>query len=439
MVSFIMLLAALILVLLNGFFVLSEFAIVKVRRTRLEELSNQGNRTAIAALKIVTNLDSYLSAIQLGITLASLALGWIGEPAVAKLLEPVFHHFIGDTNPVLVHTVSFVVAFSFITLLHVVIGELLPKSVAIQKTEKAVYIITWPLIIFHKLTYPVVFIFDRVAAICLRIIGLTPGKDHEQAHSEEEIRMIVNASHSDGILTDEEGEILDNVFLFADKTVREIMKPRTDMLCLYLEDTYEENLEEIIKSSHTRFPLCKTDKDNIIGMIHLRDILENAMKESPEKDLEKLSREVLFVPETSSVATVMKQMRLKHLHLAIVIDEYGGTAGLVSLEDIIEEIIGEISDEYDKDEPEITELLPGIYDINGLTPQGDVEEILGIDLGDQDDETIAGFVFSLLGRRAEIGDTVKNSGYIFEVTAVSNLRITKLKVYKENTESHNEA
>lgn len=427
--SIAMLVAALLLVAANAFFVLSEFAIVKVRRTRLKELAVQGSGSAKAALDIVHHLDTYLSANQLGITLASLALGWLGEPAIARLITPLLAD-IFVTNPLVVHTISIVIAFTIITLLHVVLGELVPKSIAIQEAESAALLVAWPLKIFHKLAYPLIFIFDRVAALCLRIIGMTPGSEHEQSHTEAELRMIVNASFSDGLIDDTEGRLLDNVFTFADRTAREVMVPRTDMVCLYLDDSYEENISTVRGASFTRFPLCRTDKDNVIGMIHLRDLLENEMQTEPERDLEKFRRDILFTPETTNISSIMQEMKSRRIHLAVVIDEYGGTAGLITLEDILEEIVGEIDDEYDlMKDPDVTEIAPLEYEISGGMIQEDVEKLLGIDLGEHDDETIAGFVFSLLGRKPEVGDSVSASGYIFEVIAVDRLRIDRLRVY----------
>ncbi len=431
--SVVMLLAALSLVAANAFFVLSEFSIVKVRRTRLEEIAGQGNKTAKVALDIVNNLDSYLSANQLGITLSSLALGWLGEPAIARLITPLLSNAI-TTNPLIIHTISIVIAFTIITLLHVVLGELVPKSIAIQKTETAVLMIAWPLTIFHKLAYPLIFIFDKVAAISLRLIGMEPGKDHESSHTEAELRMIVNASFVDGMITDTEGRLLDNVFTFSDKTAREVMVPRTDMVCLYLDDTYDESLQTVLSASYTRFPLCRTDKDSIIGMVHLRDLLENALYNKPATSLENTMREILFVPETTNISSIMQTMRSKRIHIAIVVDEYGGTAGLITLEDIIEEIVGEIDDEYDlMKDPDITEIEPCVYEVSGLLAQGDIEKLLNIDLGEHDDETIGGFVFSLIGRKPEVGDKVASAGYVFEVINVDRIRIDRLRIYKDKT------
>jgi len=419
-----------ILVGLNAFFVLAEFAVLKVRRTRLEELAKQGRSTAKAALKVVHNLDSYLSAMQLGGTIASIGLGWMGEPAVARLIAPLVTKIAGY-NMVLVHTISFAIAFGFITLMVVVLGELVPKSIAIQRAERISLMLALPLVAYYKTVYPLVYIFDRMAAVCLRLIGMAPQNICEDAHTEEELRMIVSTSHSDGVLSDTEGQILDNVFSFSDKSAREVMLPRTSMVCLYLDESYKDNMKVILESGFTRFPLCRTDKDNIIGMIHMRDMLGNETCENPINDLEKLAMEVLFVPETMKISNLMQLMRKRRIHLAVVIDEYGGTAGLISLEDILEEIVGDIHDEYDDyaDLPNIREIEPSVYEINGHTPHTDVEKFLNIDVDNQDGETIGGYVFSLLGRKPEPGDVVSFGGYTFEVTSLDHVRIDKLRVF----------
>ncbi|MDR2401228.1 MAG: hemolysin family protein [Deferribacteraceae bacterium] len=420
---------AFVLVGANAFFVLAEFSIVKIRKTRLEELVKKGNRTADHALDIVNRLDSYLSANQLGITLASLGLGWIGEPAIATIIQPILSKLPVYNTPLL-HSVSVIIAFSFITLLHVVLGELVPKSIAIQKTEKVVLIIALPLKLFYKAAYPLIFIFDKIAILSLRIIGLSQGGGESQ-HSEEELRMIMNASTEGGVLDDTEGEMFDNLFAFSDKTAREVMIPRTDMLCLYLADGYEKNLNSVLNSSYTRFPLCRSDKDNIIGMVHLRDILGKEMTGAKGVNIETLKREILYVPESLNISAIMQKMKKSRIHLAVVVDEYGGTAGLISLEDILEEIVGEINDEHDTmREPEYKELPDGTFELSGLMHQDEAGKLLGIDFGEQEADSIGGFVFSLLGRKPVVGDTVIFGGYAFEVTEIERVRIIKVKAYK---------
>ena len=291
--TFLKLFAAFVFVAINAFFVAAEFSIVKIRRSRLEEIEAHGNKKAKLAIKVTSSLDSYLSATQLGITLASLALGWIGEPALAVVIDPLFGHWLKD-DPILMHSVSIAVAFTIMTLMHVVFGELVPKSIAIQKTETSVMMIVRPLYLFAQIFRPVIYVFDHLAALALKLIGIQPAHDSDLVHSEEEIKLIAGASQRGGIIDKTESEIIKNAVDFSDKIAREIMVPRQDMECLYLENTYEENFDIVKQSNHTRYPVCDEDKDNIIGMIHLRDIL---MKEG-EKDITKMLWEILFVQRT---------------------------------------------------------------------------------------------------------------------------------------------
>ncbi|GAB7141244.1 hemolysin family protein [Deferribacterales bacterium RsTz2092] len=419
------LIATLLLVAMNAFFVLSEFAIVRVRRTRLEELVKQGSSLAKIALDIADRLDSYLSAIQLGITLVSLALGWLGEPLVAKILAPVLTLISDDPN--VTYTISIIVAFTIITLLHVVLGELVPKSVAIQSAERMALLVAVPMRVFRIITYPIVLLFDRLATLIVRLIGVSRHDDSVQAHSEEELRMIVNDSRTEGVLDDTKGQIMEGALNFADKTATDIMLPRTEMFCLYTDKSYEDNMQIVLSSPYTRFPLSSSNKDDIIGLVHLRDLLENEVQKSHKYSIEELKREALFVPETMPIADVMQAMRAKQIHLAIVIDEYGGTAGLITLEDILEEIVGDINDEYDNEECDITKIDDNTYEINGQTPIEDVGKELKIQL-ESGDESIGGFVFSALGRKAGVGDIVEHEGFVFKVVEIDGLRIAKVRV-----------
>ena len=420
------LLTVLLFVLINGFFVVAEFSLVKIRKTRLEELAQQGNSKAKLALKIVSSLDTYLSAIQLGITLASLALGWIGEPAISAIIEPMlFAYFPGYY--LLLHTISITISFTIITLLHVVLGELIPKSFAIQRTESMVLFAVWPLYIFHKIGYPIITLFDHTAWFFLKILGVEHANVADVAHSEEELRMIVSASHRGGVLNQMESDLLDNVFDFADRVAHEVMVPRQDMICLFTDDSYEENLKVVRHTHHTRFPLCVDDKDHIIGMIHLRDLMNLEWGNTNEKDLKTIMREILIVPEGMSVAKLLQIMRRKRIHLSIVIDEYGGTAGLVALEDIIEEIVGDIQDEHDAIiQAEIQRMPDNTYEFDGRVLFDDVAQLLGINLEDHDEDTIGGYIFGLLGRRPEIGDEVTIDEYSFTVLKVTGFRVVRV-------------
>lgn len=399
---------------------------VKIRKTRLEELALQGNKNAKLALRIVTSLDTYLSAVQLGITLASLALGWIGESAIASLIAPViFAYFPGSEW--LLHSASIAVSFTLITLMHVVLGELIPKSIAIQKPENAALFSAWPLFIFHKIGYPVIALFDRTAWIILKIIGISPVRDAELAHSEEELRMIVSASQRGGVLDQMESELIDNVFDFADRTAREVMVPRQDMICLFTDDTFEENMRVVRETGHTRYPLCDVDKDHVLGMIHIRDLMDLDLVSDGEKNMKTVMREILMVPEGMSVAKLLQVMRRKRTHLAVVVDEYGGTAGLVGMEDVIEQIVGDIQDEHDQEEVEIQRLPDGSYEFDGRVLLDDVGDLLSIRLEEHDEDTIGGYIFGLLGRRPEISDQVVIGEYLFSVLQVNGFRIMRVK------------
>ena len=357
--------AAVVLLGINGFFVLAEFALVRIRSTRLEELAQRGDNRASLALKMLGRIDSYLSAVQLGVTLASLGLGWLGEPAVAAYIEPfVFQYFPGST--IVLRSVSLLLSFFVVTFVTVVIGELIPKNVAMQKTESVLLWSVWPLYIFHKLGWPIIALFDRSARILLNLMGVEPARDSDMAHSEDELRMIVSASRRGGVLDQMESELIDNVFDFADRMAREVMIPRRDMVCLFVDDPFEDNLRVVMDTAHTRYPLCKDDKDHVLGMIHIRDLMSYNGTRHENPELTSVMREVLMVPEGMSVAKLLQLMRHKRIHLAVVVDEYGGTAGLVALEDVIEEIVGNIQDEHDKPkEPEIQRMPDGSFQFDG--------------------------------------------------------------------------
>jgi CBS domain containing-hemolysin-like protein len=425
-VSIIEIFAAFLLVLVNAFFVTAEFALVKIRKTRLEELSLQGNKRAELALKIVTSFDTYLGATQLGITLASLALGWLGEPAVASLIEPVIlSYFPGSFW--LVHTASITIGFVIITFMHIVLGELVPKSMAIQRSESLALHVVWPLFIFHKLGYPVIVLFNKAARVILALLGFEPAGNAELAHSEDELRMLVSASHRGGVLDQMESELIDNVFDFADRMAREVMVPRQDMTCLFLDDSFEENMQVVKETGHTRYPLCEDDKDHVIGMVHIRDLMDLDMNGGDEQDLRSVMREILVVPEGMSVAKLLQFMRRKRTHLAVVADEYGGTAGLVALEDVLEEIVGDIQDEHDEEEPEIERSVDGSYEFDGRVLLDDVSELLNINLVEHEEDTIGGYIFGLLGRKPEIGDQVIIGDVTFVVLQANGFRVVRVK------------
>lgn len=432
-----MVISAIILVGLNGFFVLSEFAIVKVRRSKLEELVKKNKTNAKLALKITKNLDTYLSATQLGITLSSLALGWIGEPAIARLLERLFASFFVN-NQILLHSISFIIAFTIITLLHVVCGELIPKSIAIAKAEQATLFVARPLYMFRILFFPLITIFDSLAGFSLRRIGIEPTKDSEHAHSDEEIKIIIGESLKGGYLDSIESEILKNAVDFSDTTAKEIMTPRKDIVCLFEDNTYEENIEIIKQTNHTRYPYCKEGKDNIIGMIHIRDLLQNTLQQTaPKENLSSIVRELIIVPENASISNILTKMNKKQIHTALVVDEYGGTAGLLTMEDIIEEIMGDIRDEHDKEIEGIEKIDENNYTIDGMLDIDSVAEKLNIP-EDVEQVTIGGYVFNLLGKEPVVGDSVVDENFIFEVLEVDGMRIKTIKATKLQDDNNTE-
>lgn len=432
------LLGAFLLVLLNGFFVLAEFSLMKIRRTRLEELVQQGNSKAQLALKVVSSFDTYLGATQLGITLSSLALGWLGEPAVSALLEPIVFTYFPGSNWLLT-TITIAFGFVVITFMHIVIGELVPKSIAIQRAESAALLCVWPLYIFHKIGYPIIVLFNHAAKAILHIMGIKAANEADLAHSEEELRMIVSASHRGGVLDQLESDLIDNVFDFADRLAREVMIPRQDMVCLFADDPYEENIKVVRETHHTRYPLCMDDKDHIMGMIHLRDLMDFNFSNGEKKDLTAIMREILVVPEGMSVAKLLQLMRRKRIHLAVVADEYGGTAGLVAMEDIIEEIVGDIKDETDDIiQAEIQRMPDDSYEFDGRVLFDDVAELLDIRLDDHQEDTIGGYIFGVLGRRPEIGDEVNIGDYVFSVLQATGFRVVRVKATQLPNEENGE-
>ncbi|VBB06078.1 Hypothetical protein LUCI_1293 [Lucifera butyrica] len=415
------------LVLLNGFFVIAEFSLVKIRKTRLEELAHLGNKRAGLALEVVSSFDTYLGATQLGITLASLALGWLGEPAVASLIEPLAKQYIPGSSW-LHASISVALGFILITFMHIVLGELVPKSMAIQRTEKLALLVVWPLYIFRKIGFPVIVLFNRTARGILEIMGMKAANEAELTHSEEELRMIVNASHRGGVLDQVESELIDNVFDFADRLAREVMVPRQDMVCLFVDDSFEENIRVVRETGHTRYPLCVEDKDHVVGMIHIRDLMDlELMCGTSGKDLRNIMREILVVPEGLSVAKLLQFMRRKRTHLAVVADEYGGTAGLVAMEDVIEEIVGDIQDEHDNEETDIVHFPDDSFEFDGRVLLDDVAELLNIRLEEHEEDTIGGYIFGLLGRRPEVSDILQIGDYNFEVLKVNGFRVVRVK------------
>ncbi len=415
------------LVFLNAFFVATEFALVKIRESRVTQLVAEGNQKARNVENIIHNLDAYLSACQLGITLASLGLGWVGEPAIAHLFHPIFALF-GLSAP-LQETLSFVIAFSIITFLHIVLGELAPKSLAIQRTEWVSLNVANPIRLFYKVMYPFIVFLNWSAFKFLGLFGID-ARNPEEAHTEEEIRILVNESHKSGLIDHTELMLVDNIFDFSETMAREIMVPRTDMIVLNLSDSFEENVDLVKNGRYTRYPVIDGDKDHVVGSLHIKDLLTNVLQDTGS-GLEEIMRPVVTVPETISISRLLTMLQKRRNQMAILIDEYGGTAGLVTLEDIMEEIVGDIQDEFDDERPEIEE-QDDIYSFDGRVLLEEVNEYLGLSLDDREVDTLAGWIYMQIDHPPKVGDNVTTEEYDFIVAEVDHYRITRVQVVKRS-------
>jgi CBS domain containing-hemolysin-like protein len=417
----------LFLVCLNGFFVASEFALVRVRQSRLTQLQNEGNAMARYALKVNQKLDVYLSATQLGITLASLGLGWVGEPAIASLIViPLLHRF-GIADLTVIHTISYIVAFSIITFLHIVLGELAPKSLAIQKSVGVSLWLSWPLLTFYRIFLPVIWLLNTTANRLLKVVGVNPAGELEAAHTEEEIRILMNESAKSGIIDKDEMTLFDNVFEFADRVAREVMLPRTDMDCLFTNQSFAENMKHVYTTKHTRYPVAVEDKDQIVGFVHITDLLTADPDE--EHDLHSFLRPILSIPETMEISKVLKLMQRKKSQLAIVIDEYGGTAGMLTAETILEELVGELQDEFDDELPAVV-VKGDITSVEGRMLIEDVNDLFGLEIQDEEVDTIGGWLFNHLEGSISKGQKVDHHGFVFEIAQTERLRVQRVHIYR---------
>ncbi len=425
MIIFINILLVFFLVFLNGFFVATEFAMVKVRKSRIETLIIQGDKRAKRTLIVVKDLNSYLSACQLGITLASLGLGWVGEPAILRLLMPIFDLF--NLPSSLEHSIAFIIAFSIITGCHIVFGELVPKSLAIISPEKIALSTAFPLIFFYKLTYPVMWIFNHSTNWILKVFGLSQVDEHESVHTDEEIKLLVEESYNHGLVDKTELTLVDNIFDFSDKTVKEIMVPRTDITNIFIEDTFDDIIDFTLKEQLTRYPVCKENKDNVIGFIHIKDLYKQKI-EGSNQEIKNIIREIKLVPESMLISDLLKIFKKDKVQVALVIDEYGGTSGLVTIEDILEEIVGEIQDEFDEEEDSIIKCEDNSYIVDGKVLIEDITEFLYIDIEDEHIDTIGGWAYAQLDSYPKVNDKFTYKNYEFTILKCNRKRINKLLI-----------
>lgn len=432
-----------ILVLLNGFFVATEFALVSVRRTRMQQLAAEGDRRARAVLNRLDNLDTYIAATQLGITIASLGLGWLGEPALAQLIEPLFDRlaFLPEaTREAVKHTAAFALAFSIITALHIVLGELAPKSLALQRPDQTSLAAAGPIHLFLVVFRPIIWALNEVGNMVVRALGVEPAAGHALVQSAAELRLAVDASREAGLVEASAQDLVDRAFLFSDLTARQVMVPRTAMVAVPVGASLDEVLGVATASGHSRLPVYDGNPDHIVGVANVKRLLPRLVADRqaalrgepvPPFDLCEVMGEVLAVPEMVPADDLLQRLRGTHAPLAIVIDEFGGTAGLVTLVDLVERLVGDIEDELDPAPPPSVPAPDGSYLLDGLTTLVEAKEFHDLDLDDDehDVDTLGGYVFSRLGRPAVVGDEVDTAdGRRLRVEAVNGLRVAQVRV-----------
>lgn len=418
----------LFLVFLNGFFVAAEFAIVKVRTSQIEILAKDGNRAAGMTKKILKQLDGYLAATQLGITIASLGLGWIGKPVVAGLILGISDNLGLNVDTNLANQIALPVAFLLITVLHIVFGELAPKSLAIQRPISTSLAVSFPLHFFYVLFRPFIWLLNGFANFILKSMGIQPAGSYE-VHSPEELEYILEQGKESGALEASEHEMIQNVFDFQDRIVKNIMIPRTQISAIDINTPSDEVLGIVVREGYTRMPVFDKVIDNIVGIIHTKDILAK-IKANEEISLRKILRKAFFTPETKKISDLLTDLRQKtNPSMAIVLDEFGGTAGIVSLEDIVEELVGEIQDEYDEEKPLVETISETEFVVNALAPISDVNEFLPLELPEDDDyDTVAGFMNVIFERIPEVGDNMDHSGYHFSILKTNNRKVETVRL-----------
>ena len=425
----------------NAFFVAAEFSLVKVRKTRLEQLCNEGNSNAKKALKLVNDVNRMLAAAQLGVTIASIALGWVAESTIVQIIEPFINIFTHSAGKMSAHIIAVPISFILVTYFHVLLGEQLPKCISLRHPETLSLLIATPMDMFITLFKPFVWLLEvsgnKILAACH-----ANSEDASLVHSTEELDMLVDASYNEGVLNETEAEMLHNMFKFSDLMAKQVMIPRTDMVCIPNDISYEELTKETLGNQYTRYPVYEDNIDKILGFIHVKDLYTLAMTKDTFS-INKLIRPLILIPETMTLDNLIIEFKKRHCQIAVVIDEFGGTSGLITLEDVLEEIIGDVQDEFDEDaEADIKEIGENTYLANAMMRIDEFVEFLGLkeaQFEEDDVDTIAGLVVKLLGRIAEVGDSVSFNGLTFTVKEVDGARITKLQVYREPVIETNES
>jgi CBS domain containing-hemolysin-like protein len=425
------------LILLNAFFVAAEFAFVKIRETQLDTLVAKGHRRAKVARHIIANLNSFLSATQLGITMASLGLGWVGEPLFTRVLSPLLVR-LGVQSEAMLHSISFAAGFSALTFLHISAGELVPKWTAIQKPLPIALWVAQPLRWFYIASYPFNWILNRTARWLLRQVGIEADGEGERAHSDEELRLVVAASQKQAGATTLGRDIVLNALDLRQRVARQVMRPRQEITGFDTEASIAECLEVAEKTRYSRFPLCeKGDLDKMLGVVHIKDLYAMRLKARSGADLIPAARKLIYVPETSRLEKLLQFFLDRKLHMAIVVDEYGGTMGMVTLENILEELVGQIQDEFDQEKPLMVRTGETSWEVAGTLPLHELQEIVGGQLQEEEGVTTAsGWVTQRLGGFPKVGDVVDAGSYQLRVEAMDGMRVERLRVLKRLEESN---
>jgi CBS domain containing-hemolysin-like protein len=414
------------LVLANGFFVAAEFSIVTVRKTRIDQLIAEGQMGARAVRRAVTDPDGYIAATQLGITMASLGLGWIGEPALATMIEPLFSALPAQLAQVSAHGIAVAVAFAIVTALHIVLGELAPKTIALERAEATALLVVKPTEIFMTVFAPFIKLLNGAGRAVVNMLGLRSRGGHALVHSEEELKMLVTASQEAGVLEEGEEQMLHRVFGFADLTAGQIMVPRTELVAIAVGTPRQALIEQVANAQHTRLPVYERDLDHIIGMLHVIDLVKALARPEAAIDVAALARETLTVPETLNASDLLAEMRRRRVREALVIDEYGGTAGLVTFESLMERIGGE----FEMGAARIAVRPDGSADIDGLALVTDINAQFGLHIDEEEYSTLGGYVLGRLGRQPRVGDTIEVEGRRMRVDALDGLRVARVWLSK---------
>ena len=428
-----------VLLLVNGFFVSAEFAIVRARRAKIEQLTKDGNVDAKLALKALEDMNFFIAAVQVGVTIASIGIGWFGSPTIEKMMDPILSN-LPSSYVYLTHTITAGVAFLVVTFLHVVIGEQVPKCIALQYPEKISLYVAKPMDIFMTISKPFVWVLNVACNAILRLFRI-PVSTARVVHTIEDLDLMVNTSYDEGVLNETEKDMIHNVFKFSDLTAREVMIPRTDMVCVPIGMSIEELNKVATENQYTRYPVYDGDIDHITGLIHVKDLYSLSIKDEV-CPIEKIQRKVLLVPETITMDNLVREFKKNKSQMAVVVDEFGGTSGIITLEDVLEEIFGDVQDEFDEEtEFDIKEIKPNHYLANGMMRLDELANYFDLPddkLEDDDVDTIAGLVVKELGRLAQLDDVVKYHEFTFTVKEVDGARITKLLVVRDESQKTTE-